>query len=105
MNHELRYCAARSPNDIDIEFLYQGLHEFPGRLNDAVGVFPSNFVEMMAGGPGVAARVPGDVARGPAPPTDVARPPLAAENKVDSKNFRNNLGEKESVWESECCLL
>ena len=36
MNHELRYCAARSPNDIDIEFLYQGLHEFPGRLNDAV---------------------------------------------------------------------
>jgi hypothetical protein len=36
MAHELRYCAAVSPNDIDIEFLYQGLHEFPGRLNTTV---------------------------------------------------------------------
>jgi hypothetical protein len=36
MNHELRYCAALSPSDIDIEFLYQGLHEFPGRLNNTV---------------------------------------------------------------------
>jgi len=33
MNHELRYCAARSPHRIDIEFIYQGLHEFPERLN------------------------------------------------------------------------
>ena len=36
MNHELRYCASRSPNDIDIDFLHQGLHEFPHRLNAAV---------------------------------------------------------------------
>jgi len=33
MNHELRYCASQSPHRIDIEFIYQGLHEFPGRLN------------------------------------------------------------------------
>ncbi len=33
MNHELRYCASRSANRIDITFLYQGLHEFPSRLN------------------------------------------------------------------------
>ncbi len=32
MNHELRYCASRSPHRIDIEFLHQGLHEFPVRL-------------------------------------------------------------------------
>jgi len=32
MNHELRYCASRSPHRIDIEFIYQGLHEFPGKL-------------------------------------------------------------------------
>jgi len=36
MNHELRYCASRSPNKIDIEFLYQGLHEFPEKLNKTV---------------------------------------------------------------------
>jgi hypothetical protein len=36
MNHELRYCASRSPNNIDIDFLHQGLHEFPGRLNSSV---------------------------------------------------------------------
>ncbi|KKL56779.1 hypothetical protein LCGC14_2241990 [marine sediment metagenome] len=33
MNHELRYCASRSVHRIDTEFLYQGLHELPDRLN------------------------------------------------------------------------
>ncbi len=33
MNHELRYCASQSINRIEIPFLYQGLHEFPNRLN------------------------------------------------------------------------
>mgnify|MGYP005841477549 CR=1 FL=1 len=33
MNHELRYCASQSCNRISIEFLHQGLHEFPSRLN------------------------------------------------------------------------
>jgi len=33
MSHELRYCASRSIHRIDIEFIYQGLHEFPEKLN------------------------------------------------------------------------
>ncbi len=33
MNHELRYCASQSVNRIDTTFQYQGLHEFPNRLN------------------------------------------------------------------------
>ena len=33
MNHEIRYCASRSVHRIDTEFLYQGLHELPDRLN------------------------------------------------------------------------
>jgi hypothetical protein len=36
MNHELRYCAARSRNTIEIRFIHQGLHEFPNRLNQSV---------------------------------------------------------------------
>jgi hypothetical protein len=36
MSHELRYCAALSPNRIDIQFLHEGLHEFPSRLNATV---------------------------------------------------------------------
>jgi hypothetical protein len=26
------YCASRSPHRIDVEFIYQGLHEYPGKL-------------------------------------------------------------------------
>jgi hypothetical protein len=33
MNHELRFCAARSAHKIDIEFLPAGLHERPEKLN------------------------------------------------------------------------
>lgn len=36
MNHELRYCAPRSPHRIDMEFIYQGLHEFPGKLQKSL---------------------------------------------------------------------
>jgi hypothetical protein len=32
MSREIRLCAARSTNRIDIEFVHQGLHEFPGKL-------------------------------------------------------------------------
>jgi transposase len=37
MNHELRYCASLSPHRIDIEFVYQGLHEFPAKLQKSLG--------------------------------------------------------------------
>ena len=33
MRREMRYCAARSPHRIDIEFVDQGLHESPEKLN------------------------------------------------------------------------
>ena len=33
MNHELRFCASLSVHRIDIDFIYQGLHEFPEKLN------------------------------------------------------------------------
>ena len=36
MQRELCHCVSRSPNRIDIEFLHQGLHEFPERLNRTV---------------------------------------------------------------------
>jgi len=32
MRRELRFAASRSPNSIDIEFVDQGLHEFPNKL-------------------------------------------------------------------------
>jgi hypothetical protein len=32
MSRELRYCASRSPHRVDIDFIDQGLHEFPGKL-------------------------------------------------------------------------
>ena len=36
MNHELRFCASRSTHRIDIEFIYQGLHEFPAKLKSTL---------------------------------------------------------------------
>ena len=33
MQRELCYVVSRSTNRIDVEFLYQGLHEFPKKLN------------------------------------------------------------------------
>ena len=33
MRREIRFCAARSAHRIDIEFVDQGLHEFPEKLN------------------------------------------------------------------------
>jgi hypothetical protein len=48
MNHEIRYCASRSVHRIDTEFLYQGLHELPDRLNRSLkealsGVDPDKY--------------------------------------------------------------
>ena len=37
MKRELYYSISRTSNRVDVEFLYQGLHEFPKKLNKILG--------------------------------------------------------------------